>query len=95
MAHTITFDTLAFVKKLQSGGIEQEKAEAVTEAFADVFENSFYAVATKQDISELKTEISGKFTLLHWMIGTLLTVNIGLVAGVISVLIKLTHLVPT
>jgi hypothetical protein len=92
MAHAITFNTLAYAKKLESSGIPQKQAEAQAEALADIFEKSLDTVATKQDILELKTEITGKFTLLYWMIGFLLTFSVGITFGVFGVLFKLsTH----
>ncbi len=60
MSHAVTFDTMAFVKKLEASGIEAKRSEAITEAVADVFESSLAAaVSTKNDCNELKSDLSG------------------------------------
>lgn len=59
MSHTMTFDTLAFVKKLEASGIAAKQSEAITEAIADVYESNLAAIATKSDLTSLKTDLDG------------------------------------
>ena len=40
MAHAITFDTLAFAKKIEASGLEPKQAEAIAVALSDVFDSS-------------------------------------------------------
>ncbi|MBF0473137.1 MAG: DUF1640 domain-containing protein [Nitrospirae bacterium] len=58
---TITFDTLAFVKKLKSAGISEPQAEAMSDAFKEAQQASIDGLATKNNLKELelavKTEI--------------------------------------
>lgn len=83
---TITFDTLKFVEKLKAGGIPEEQAKAISEAFRDASGDA--DLATKRDIRELELkmetrfeQIRGELTLMRWMLGILL-------GGVIALIIK-------
>ena len=60
MSHAMTFDTLAFVKKLEASGIEARQSEAITEAIADVYESNLTMVATKDDLSALEARLEAK-----------------------------------
>jgi hypothetical protein len=51
----VTFDTLAFVKDLQSKGFKQEQAEGISNALKNALTVS--EVATKHDIKELEVKI--------------------------------------
>jgi hypothetical protein len=88
MAHALTFDTLAFVKKLEKAGIEPEKSEAITEAIADVFENNLSTnVFTKQDNEVFKHDIENKLSKLETKI---ITWVIGLFFAQTAILVSLT-----
>jgi hypothetical protein len=83
---TITFDTLKFVEKLKAGGIPEEQAKAISEAFRDASGDA--DLATKRDIRELELkmetrfeQIKGELTLMRWMLGILL-------GGVIALIVK-------
>jgi hypothetical protein len=83
---TITFDTLKFVEKLKSGGIPENQAKAISEAFRDASGDS--DLATKRDIRELELKIEtrfeqvkGELTLMKWMMGILL-------GGIIALVLK-------
>lgn len=92
MSHVITFDTLRFVKRLESAGIEQKQAEAISQAMNDVFEeNLSTSLFTKQDGKMLALDIENKISKLEvrivlWVVGLLLAQN-ALIFG----LLKLTH----
>ena len=51
---TITFDTLAYARKLKSAGFTEEQAEIQAEALVEIVDER---LATKQDILELKRDI--------------------------------------
>jgi hypothetical protein len=76
---SITFDTLKFTKRLESGGLPPEQAEAITEAFAE---------ATGTDLvtkDYLKAELeAAKNDLIKWIAGLLLAQ-----AGLVTALVKL------
>jgi len=84
---TITFDTLAYVKKLREAGIEEKQAEAQAVALAAVLKETSGDLATKQDIDRLREQVDAKFKLLQWMLGF----NLALSTAVLWALIRLTH----
>lgn len=74
----IPFDTLKFVKRLEASGVPVAQAEATAEAFAEATSQE---LATKSDLSEMKTELKGEIAILKWMVGFIL-------AGVGSLILK-------
>ena len=54
MTRTITFDTLAYVKKLKAAGVPEKQAEVQAETFAEIIEDR---IATKHDILLLKQDL--------------------------------------
>ncbi len=92
VSHTIAFDTLKFVRRLEKSGIQQDQAEAIAYAMNDVFEENLSAnIFTKQDGQLLTLEIENKLSKLEtrlvlWFVGLLLMQN-ALVFG----LFKLVH----
>jgi cell shape-determining protein MreC len=65
MSHAITFDTLAFAKKLESSGMEAKYAEGFSEALSEVFDHSRETVATKQDVVLSENSTKQEITLLR------------------------------
>lgn len=84
---TITFDTLAYVKKLREAGIEEKQAEAQAVALAAVLKETSGELATKQDVDRLSEQIDAKFKLLQWMLGF----NLALSTAVLWALIRMGH----
>jgi len=72
---TVTFDTLEFVKTLESAGMPTRQAEAISVAVRKAHESA--DVATRGDMRVLEA----KLDLIKWMLGFLL-------AGMISLLVK-------
>lgn len=76
---TITFDTLAYAKKLKQGGFTEQQAETAAEVQAEAIQTAFDLkdVATKRDIEELRLEIKSlevkmaetKAELVRWVVG--------------------------
>lgn len=54
MTHTLTFDTLAYSKKLIAAGFTQQQAEVQAEALSEIIDER---IATKQDILDLKRDM--------------------------------------
>jgi len=82
----ITFDTLKYADRLEAAGVPPRQAKAEAQALAEVLTSS--EVATARDVERLESKIellrsdlSGKFTLLQWMLGLLL-------AGIASLILK-------
>ena len=88
MAMTITFDTLAYCKTLQSAGMSQQQAEAMAKAQKAVMEELVAAkeLATQADILRLENRMeSNKHELLKWMMGMLVAQS-ALIVAVITIL---------
>ena len=84
---TITFDTLAYVKKLREAGIDEKQAEAQAVALAAVLKETSGELVTKQDIDRLSEQVDAKFKLLQWMLGF----NLALSTAVLWALIRMGH----
>lgn len=74
---TMTFDTLKFVRKLESAGFSIDRAEAVADAFRDASGEA--ELASKRDIRELELKIDSRFeqvkgelTSIKWIQGIIL-----------------------
>lgn len=80
---TITFDTLAYVKKLREAGIDEKQAEAQAVALAAVLKETSGELATKQDIDRLRDQVDAKFRLLQWMLGFNLALSTAVLWAVI------------
>ena len=84
---TITFDTLAYVKKLREAGVDEKQAEAQAAALAAVLKETSGELATKPDIDRLRDQMDAKFKLLQWMLGF----NLALSTAVLWALIRMAH----
>ena len=87
MGTTITFDTLAYTKKLKAAGFNEKQAEALSEAqkesLSDILDTT---VATKSDIVRLEKEIANiKSEIIKWVAGMLI-VQTGVVAALVKLL---------
>lgn len=90
MPSTVTFDTLAYVKKLKSAGVPEEQAEIQAETFAEILEER---IATKQDLKELELSMkqelklglaNTKAEIIKWVAGMLVAQ-----AAIVATLVKL------
>ncbi len=82
MSSSITFDTLAFVKRMKAVGFTEEQAEAQVEILKEVLGVS---LATKADIDEVKIALAeAKVEIIKWIAGMLVAQ-----AAVIAALVKL------
>ena len=76
---TITFDTLKFVEKLKSGGIPEDQAKAISEAFRDASGEA--DLITKMDLQIELAPLRADLHLIKWMLGILL-------GGVMALMLK-------
>ena len=90
----ITFDTLAYVKKLRDAGIEEKQAEAQAVALASVLKETSGELATRQDVErlglQLKQEVNNlqsQINLLKWMLGF----NLAMTAAGLWAVIRMAH----
>jgi len=75
MAQAITFDTLAYSKKLIAAGFTQEQAEVQAEALTNFVNEQ---IATKRDLAEMKSDI------IKWVAAMLVAQ-----AAIVATLVKL------
>jgi hypothetical protein len=69
MMSAITFDTLKFVEKLESAGVNREQAKAEAEALVTALSEAMDSqLATKGDINRLVREL----VVVKWMVGAVL-----------------------
>lgn len=98
---TLTFDTLAYAKKLKSAGFTEKQAEIAAEAQAEAIQNAIDYLqekefATKQDLELLKTELKrdiaeAKSDIIKWVVGVVVSIGVlqtGFIAALVLKLIK-------
>lgn len=83
---TLTFDILAYAKKLKAAGFTEEQAEVQAEAFAEIIEER---LTTKQDLKELELAMrrdlaAVKSEIIKWVAGMLVAQ-----AAIVATLVKL------
>ncbi|MEO5329537.1 MAG: hypothetical protein H7829_15005 [Magnetococcus sp. THC-1_WYH] len=78
---TITFDTLKYVKTLKAAGFDEQQAEALAEAQAEVNEKSLSSLVTEAKLEKELAPIRTDLVLLKWMMGIQL-------AGVMALILK-------
>jgi len=78
---TIAFDTLKFVRKLESVGFSVDQAEAVAEVFRNA--SSEAELATKRDIERFEAKMDARFERLdgemrlnRWMLGVIIVAEV-------------------
>ena len=75
MPSVMTFDALAYAKKLKAAGVPDEQAEVQAEALKDIVNTE---LVTKRDLTEAKIEI------IKWVAGMLVAQ-----AAIVATLVKL------
>jgi hypothetical protein len=73
---TLTFDTLAYSKKLRAVGFTEEQAEAQAETIKELINEQ---LATKQDLKELELRLAVK-------LGAIVTAGIVVVTALVKLL---------
>jgi len=90
MSHALTFDTLAYAKKLIAAGVSEKQAEVQAETFAEIIDEQ---IATKQDLKEMEIalkrdmkelELRIKADIIKWVAGMLVAQ-----AVIVAALVKL------
>jgi len=86
MAHTITFDTLAYAKKLIAVGVPAQQAEVQAQALVEIVDEH---LATKHDLKEMELALKRdmqemKSDVIKWVTAILVAQ-----AAIIAVLVKL------
>lgn len=74
MGHSITFDTLAYAKKLKAAGFTDQQAEVQAEAIAEIIEDK---LATKHDLEKLAYKLTIRM-------GGMLAVAVSVLAAIIK-----------
>jgi len=85
MGHTITFDTLAYAKKLKAAGVPEQQAEVQAEAIAEIIEER---LASKHDIEELRTDLKRDIAEMSYKLtirmGSMLVIAVGVLTAIIK-----------
>ena len=76
---SITFDTLAYVKRLKAAGVPEAQAEIQAETFAEIIDEK---VATKQELATLEANVTTK--IIKWVASMLVAQ-----AAIVATLVKL------
>lgn len=86
----VLFDTLSYTKKLREAGVPEKQAEVQAEAIAEALSGQ---LATKSDVELLRkdlqlshSELRGDFKIVKWMLGVVISANIGLALMLIKAL---------
>jgi len=82
---TITFDTLAYSKKLKAVGVPPEQADVQAEALAEIIDEK---LATKRDLKELEARLTYKLTL---RLGSMVVASSMATISILGFLIKFWH----
>lgn len=76
----ISFDTLEFVKELESNGFSAEQAEALAKSQKRAFEQALETqMATKADVFRVETdlnEVKSELKLIKWMLALVIVVTV-------------------
>lgn len=94
-----TFDTLKFANTLKTAGVPDKQAEAQAVAFAEIIQVNMKDLATKDDLNQLKTELTAKVDttaqkisseqyVIRWMVGFLISLAILNLGLTIRILMK-------
>jgi hypothetical protein len=81
----ITFDTLAYSKKLKAVGVPPDQADVQAEA---IFELVDEKLATKRDLKELEQRLTYKLTI---RLGSMVIASSMATVSIIATLIKIVH----
>ena len=80
---SMTFDTLAYTKKLKAVGFTEEQAEAQAETLSEIIDSN---LATKHDIESLRKDIELLKNELILKLGAMLAISIGAIATLVKIL---------
>jgi len=80
---TVTFDTLAYAKKLKAAGFTDQQAEVQAQAFAEIIEER---LATKQNIELLRRDMKELEMRLTLRLGGMMAASIAIVAALVKLL---------
>ena len=80
MGQALSFDTLAYAKKLISAGFTPQQAEVQAEALAEIIDEK---LATKQDLRELELRLKYDLTI---RMGAMLAASIAIIVSLVKLL---------
>jgi len=81
MSKAISFDTLAYAKKLTAAGFTQQQAEVQAEALAEIIDER---IATKEDIMDLKREMKEMELRIVIRVGAMLAATIAILVSLLK-----------
>lgn len=76
-----SFDTLKYANTLKAAGVPDQQAEAQAAVLADALAFNLKELVTKDELKQsidlLRADMNANFTLLKWMVGSLIPLVIG------------------
>jgi hypothetical protein len=76
-----SFDTLKYANSLKAAGIPDKQAEAQATVLADALAFNLKELVTKDELKQsidlLRADMNANFTLLKWMVGSLIPLVVG------------------
>lgn len=86
MAQTLTFDTLAYAKKLVAVGVPQQQAEVQAEALVDII---YEHIATKENVKNMESTLYTELKDMEMWLTVRFGIMIAASTAITVVLIKL------
>lgn len=75
---SIAIDAHKIVKRLKDAGFAEPQAEVFTDILVENTDSNLKASASKADLIEATAPLKADISLLKWMVGTLLAINIAI-----------------
>lgn len=76
-----SFDTLKYANSLKAAGVPDKQAEAQATVLADALAFNLKELVTKDELKQsidlLRADMNANFTLLKWMVGSLIPLVVG------------------
>ena len=87
---TLIYDTHKFITKMTNAGMPQPQAEVLAESHVELMETT---LATKQDLKDLKAELTGEMKGLRGEIDKATLKTIGIITAIMVVLLTASNAV--
>jgi len=86
---SITFDTLAYTKKLKAAGVSQDQAEVQADALLDLFNKNNSDLTTKNDLDSAVKDINSSILQLESRILRAILTTMISITAIFAAIVKL------
>ena len=73
---TVTFNTLAFTKRLQEAGFDEKQAETVVNVLAEAQENLVTREYFDSRLEVTEARLNGRLNLIQWMLAAVVVAEV-------------------